>query len=56
MAINSLFVGFPFALETVYPKYFCRYPEKPLPDAGKLADEIEARMRSARGEQMENKG
>lgn len=31
--------------DSEYPKYFCRWPEQPLPDAAVLADEIERRMR-----------
>ncbi len=28
-----------------YPKYICHWPEKPLPEAAALAEEIEERMR-----------
>jgi molybdopterin-guanine dinucleotide biosynthesis protein B len=27
--------------DSSFPKYFCRWPEQPLPDAAELADEIE---------------
>lgn len=50
---RELFAAFPEAdiilieglKNSSYPKYFCEYPEKPLPDAAGLADEIEERMR-----------
>ena len=52
---RELFAAFPEAdiilieglKNSSYPKYFCRYPQEELMDAGKLADEIEAQMRNA---------
>lgn len=51
--IQSLFSAFPEAdvlllegfKDSGYPKYFCRWPEVPVPDAAQLADEIERLMR-----------
>lgn len=37
IAINSLFVGFPFAAETVYPKIFSIKSTSPLPQATSIA-------------------
>ncbi len=47
--VNALFSAFPEAdvlllegfKDSGYPKYFCRWPEQPLPEAAELADEIE---------------
>lgn len=49
---QELFAAFPEAdiilieglKHSSYPKYFCEYPQKPLPDAARLADEIEKIM------------
>ena len=46
---TTLFSAFPEAdvlllegfKDSSFPKYFCRWPEQPLPDAAELADEIE---------------
>ena len=37
MAMNSLFVGFPLALETVYPKYFWSVSKSPRSQATSMA-------------------
>ena len=47
--MNALISAFPEAdvlllegfKDSSYPKYFCRWPEQPLPEAAELADEIE---------------
>jgi molybdopterin-guanine dinucleotide biosynthesis protein B len=47
--VNALISAFPEAdvlllegfKDSGYPKYFCRWPEQPLPEAAELADEIE---------------
>ena len=47
--VDSLISAFPEAdvlllegfKDSSYPKYFCRWPEQPLPGASELADEIE---------------
>lgn len=49
---TALFSAFPEAdilllegfKDSGYPKYFCRWPEQPLPEAAELADKIERLM------------